>query len=610
MKRRLLAFAALGALAVGASLNAAGRHSAGSAVWAVATAGILLPLTLNVVRSLLRRDVGVDAIALVAIASALALGEYLAGAVVALMLAGGNALEEYASGRARRELTRLLERMPRIAHRRRGEKLEEIRVDELCVGDIVVVRAGEVVPVDGEVVSPVAAIDESALTGEALPVERIRGAEVRSGSANAGDAFDLCTTRTAEHSAYAAIVRLVRQAETDPAPFVRIADRYAMTFLPLTLGVAGVAWLASGESRRFLAVMVVATPCPLILAAPIAFIAGVSRAARHGIIVKGGGVIERLAGARTVLLDKTGTLTLGQASIERIVQLDGLPRDEVLRLAASLDQLSAHALAEALVHDAEARGLALAPPADVEEGRGMGIAGVVEGRRVAVGSSTWLRGRGYADAEEAARALDGGLDAGRARILVGVDGRLVGAVVMADKLRHDATSLVAKLRAAGIRRVVLTTGDRPAVARAVGSALGVDSIHAEQSPEDKLELVRALRADPELRSVVMVGDGVNDAPALALADVGIALGAAGATVASETADAVIVVDRVDRVLDALRIGARSLAIARQSILAGMALSVAAMGAAAAGLLQPVPGALLQEAIDVAVIVNALRALRD
>jgi heavy metal translocating P-type ATPase len=610
MKRRLLAFAALGALAVGASLNAAGRQSAGSAVWAVATAAILLPLALNVVRSLLRRDVGVDAIALVAIASALALGEYLAGAVVALMLAGGNALEEYASGRARRELTRLLERMPRIAHRRRGEKLEEIRVDELCVGDIVVVRAGEVVPVDGEVVSPVAAIDESALTGEALPVERMRGAEVRSGSANAGDAFDLCTTRTAEHSAYAAIVRLVRQAETEPAPFVRIADRYAMTFLPLTLGVAGVAWLASGESRRFLAVMVVATPCPLILAAPIAFIAGVSRAARHGIIVKGGGVIERLAGARTVLLDKTGTLTLGQASVERIVQLDGLPSDEVLRLAASLDQLSAHALAEALVHDAEARGLALAPPGDVEEGRGMGIAGVVEGRRVAVGSSTWLRGRGYADAEEAARALDGGLDAGRARIFVGVDGRLVGAVVMADKLRDDATSLVAKLRAAGIRRVVLTTGDRPAVARAVGSALGVDSIHAEQSPEDKLELVRALRADPELRSVVMVGDGVNDAPALALADVGIALGAAGATVASETADAVIVVDRVDRVLDALRIGARSLAIARQSILAGMALSVAAMGAAAAGLLQPIPGALLQEAIDVAVIVNALRALRD
>jgi cation transport ATPase len=282
----------------------------------------------------------------------------------------------------------------------------------------------------------------------------------------------------------------------------------------------------------------------------------------------------------------------------------------VLRLAASLDQLSAHSLAEALVHDAQVRGLALASPGDVEEGRGMGIAGVVDGQRVAVGSSAWLRRCGFADAEEAARALDGGLDAGRARILVGVDGRLVGAVVMADKLRDDATSPVAKLRAVGIRRVVLTTGDRLAVARAVGSALGVDSIHAEQSPEDKLELVRSLRADPELRTVVMVGDGVNDASALALADVGIALGAAGATVASETADAVIVVDRVDRVLDALRIGARSLAIARQSILVGMALSVGAMGAAAAGLLQPVPGALLQEAIDVAVIVNALRALRD
>jgi heavy metal translocating P-type ATPase len=609
MWQRLLALAALAALAAGALLHAAGEPSAGSAVWAASTASILIPLVGSVARSLMRRDVGVDAIALVAIASALALGQYLAGAVVALMLAGGNALEEYATRRAGRELTRLLERMPRVAHLRRNGAIEELPVEEVRAGDIVVVRAGEVVPVDGIVVSDAAVIDESALTGEPLPVGRARGGEIRSGSANAGDPFDLRATRPAAQSAYAAIVRLVRQAETERAPFVRMADRYAAGFLPLALAVAGGAWAYSGNSTRFLAVMVVATPCPLILAAPIAFIAGVSRAARRGVIVKSGGVIERLGEARSVLLDKTGTLTLGLPGVERVVVFDGVNPDELLRLAASVDQLSAHVLAEALVHDAEARGVALVAPERVEEGRGQGVEGTVEGRRVAVGSSSWLHSRGYTGAEQAARNLDGGLDGGMARILVGVDGALAGAVIMGDHVRADAHSLVERLHAAGIRHVAMATGDRASVAEAVGAALGVDRVYAEQSPEDKLEIVRAMRADPALQTVVMVGDGVNDAPALALADVGIAMGAAGGTVSSDTADAVVVLDRVDRVLDALQIGRRSLRIARQSVLAGIALSAVAMAAAAAGLLTPVFGALLQEVIDVAVIANALRALR-
>jgi heavy metal translocating P-type ATPase len=609
MWQRLLALAALAALAAGALLHAAGEPSAGSAVWAASTASILIPLVGSVARSLMRRDVGVDAIALVAIASALALGQYLAGAVVALMLAGGNALEEYATRRAGRELTRLLERMPRIAHLRRNGAIEELPVEEVRAGDIVVVRAGEVVPVDGVVVSDAAVIDESALTGEPLPVGRARGGEIRSGSANAGDPFDLRATRPAADSAYAAIVRLVRQAETERAPFVRMADRYAAGFLPLALAVAGGAWAFSGNSTRFLAVMVVATPCPLILAAPIAFIAGVSRAARRGVIVKSGGVIERLGEARSVLLDKTGTLTLGLPGVERVVAFDGLGPDELLRLAASVDQLSAHVLAEALVHDAGARGVALVAPEHVEEGRGQGVEGTVDGRRVAVGSSLWLHSRGYTGAEQAARDLDGGLDGGMARIFVGVDGALAGAVVMGDHVRADAHSLVDRLHAAGIRHVAMATGDRASVADAVGAALGVDRVYAEQSPEDKLEIIRSMRADPALQTVVMVGDGVNDAPALALADIGIAMGAAGGTVSSDTADAVVVLDRVDRVLDALQIGRRSLRIARQSVLAGIALSAVAMAAAAAGLLTPVFGALLQEVIDVAVIANALRALR-
>jgi heavy metal translocating P-type ATPase len=608
MWRPLLALASLGALAAGAVLHAAGAGTEGNAVWAVSTAAILGPLIWSVVRSLLRRDVGVDAIALVAIVSALVLGQFLAGAVVALMLAGGNALEFYATRRAGRELTRLLERMPRVAHRRSGSAIEEVSVGSLLPGDIVVVRAGEVVPVDGSVASPVAVLDEAALTGEPLPVRRSHGGEVRSGSANAGDAFDLLATREADASTYAGIVRLVRQAEEGRAPFVRLADRYAAVFLPLALAVAGGAWLYSGNSMRFLAVMVVATPCPLILAAPIAFVAGVSRAARRGVIVKSAAVIERLGQARTVLFDKTGTLTLGLPAVEQILVFDGVQPEELLRLAASVDQLSAHVLAEALVHDAEARGLVLTAPTDVEEGPGQGIEGVVDGRRVAVGSSAWLLTRGYADAENVARGLDGGLDAGMARILIGVDGALGGAVVMGDHVREDAHMLVEALRREGIRHVAMVTGDRAAVADSVGAGLGLDRVYAQLSPEDKLDVVRTLRSSPDLCPVVMVGDGINDAPALALADVGIAMGGVGATVSSETADAVIVLDRVDRVVDAVRIGRRSLGIARQSVMVGMGLSLVAMAAAAAGFLAPVFGALLQEVIDVAVIANALRAL--
>jgi heavy metal translocating P-type ATPase len=609
VSNRLLAAGVLAAIGAGSLLHLASEPEAGDAVWAGATAVVLVPLAWSVGKSLLRGDVGVDAIALVAMAAALALDEYLAGAVVGLMLAGGNALEDYAAGRARRELSSLVARAPRIAHRRRGDLVEEVPVEQLLVGDQVVVRAGEVVPVDGIVASAEAVLDESALTGEPLPVSCKRGAPVRSGSANAGEAFELRATRPASESAYAAIVRLVRQAESQKAPFVRMADRYAAVFLPVTLAAAGLAWGLSGDPVRALAVLVVATPCPLILAAPVAILAGVSRAARAGVIVKGGAAVEQLGEAQTVVLDKTGTLTLGLPEIERLVVFDGLEPDETLRLAASLDQLSAHSLAEALVHGAQRRGLALSFPEDVEEGPGQGAEGVVDGRRVAVGSAAWLRARGYEVPDGAVARLDAENGAGSGRVLVGVEGRLAAAVFLADHLRPDARGLVEGLRQAGIRHVAMATGDRAAVADEIGREVGVDRVYAEQTPEEKLELVRSLQADGALRPVVMVGDGVNDAPALALADVGIAMGAAGATVASETADAVILVDRIERVADAVRIGRRSLAIARQSVLAGIGLSLVAMVFAALGFIPPVFGALLQEGIDVAVILNALRALR-
>ena len=606
---RLLALVCLALIALGGALSLLGAGAAGDAVWAATVVLMLAPLTWSILRTLAQGRVGVDAIALVAMAGALAIGEYLAGAVIALMLSGGNALEASASRRARRELTALLERMPTVAHRRGGAGWEEVPVDRLGVGDVVLVRAGELVPVDGTVQNAEVILDESTLTGESLPVTLARGAAVQSGVANAGDAFELRATRPAAESAYANLVRLVRAAETQRAPFIRLADHYAAFFLPVTLAVAAAAWILAGDPERAVAVLVVATPCPLILAAPIAIVSGVSRAARAGVIVKGGTAIERLGEARAVLLDKTGTLTLGEPAVQETIAIGEWREEEVLRLAASLDQLSAHVLAEALVHDAERRGLQLAEPADAVEEPGQGIEGTVEGRRVAVGSAAWVGGRGH-EVGDAAALGDAGDDAGLAKVLVGVDGQLAGVVVMADRLREDARGLAGKLREAGVRRVAMVTGDRAAVAERIAAETGLDDVYAERSPEQKLDVVRAMRADPDLSPVVMVGDGVNDAPALALADVGIAMGGPGATISSDTADAVIVVDRIDRVATAIQIGRRALGIARQSVLFGIGLSLVAMGFAAAGYLPPIAGALLQEGIDVAVILNALRALTD
>jgi heavy metal translocating P-type ATPase len=603
---RLIALTTLVLIAGGAALHIAGAGTAGDAVWAATVAVMLIPLTISIVRTLIQGRVGVDAIALVAMAGALAVGEYLAGAVIALMLSGGNALEAMASRRARRELTALLERMPKIAHRRAGDSWEEVSVESLEIGDVVLVRPGELVPVDGTVRSAEATLDEAALTGEPMPVAHVRGGFVKSGTANAGEAFEIEATHLASESAYANIVRLVRSAETERAPFVRLADRYAAIFLPVTLVIAAAAWAFSADPVRAVAVLVVATPCPLILAAPIAIISGVSRAARSGVIVKGGGAIERLGEARTVLLDKTGTLTLGHPTVREVISLDGGGEEEALRLAASLDQLSPHVLAEALVHDAERRGLKLAEPSEAVEAPGQGMEGTVDGRRVAVGSSAWLRARGY-EVEAAAATGGDGDAAGLAKVLVGVDGRLAAVVVMADRVRDDARDLARKLRESGVVQVAMVTGDRRSIAERIAADTGLDRVYAELEPEEKLDVVKGMRSEPDLAPVAMVGDGVNDAPALAVADVGIAMGGPGATVSSETADAVITVDQIDRVATAVSIGRRSLGIARQSVVFGIGLSGVAMVFAAFGYIPPVAGALLQEGIDVAVILNALRA---
>ena len=595
-------------LLVGGLLALLGWVTAAHIVWAISVIAVLLPLGVSVARSLLHGQYGVDLIALLAMVSALTVGEYLAAAIVALMLSGGNALEAYAQRHARRELTALLARAPQIAHRRTGESWEEVAVDELDTDDTVLVRAGETVPVDGALLGE-ATLGESTMTGESLPVTRAIGTEIASGISNAGDAFEIRALRPAAQSAYNALVQLVEAAETERAPFVRTADRYAVIFLPVTLVLATFAWAISGDPVRAVAVLVVATPCPLILAAPIALISGLSRAARLGVIVKGGTAMERLGEARSVLLDKTGTLTLGTPQIRYVLPFDQTGEDELLRLAASVDQLSAHVLAEALVAAAEERGLALERPSAVIEQPGQGIEGGLPSGRITVGSASWLESRGC-NTDDATERLNSGAGTNSfARVLVGKDKKVIGAIVVADSVRDDAATMIKRLRKAGVRQVVMATGDHQAVADEIASSLDLDRVHAEMTPEGKLDVVRQLRADQQLKPVVMVGDGVNDAPALALADVGIAMGGRGATVSAETADVVIAVDRIGRVADALDIGRRTLMIARQSVIAGISLSIIAMLFAAAGLLPPVAGALLQEVIDVAVILNALRALR-
>ncbi len=610
-RARLLAAYALLSIVVGGVLHLAGAGAAGDTVWRVAVALLAAELAVEVGHTILvDHQMGVDTIALVAMVGSLALGQELAGVVVGFMFSGGAALEDIASAHARRELSALIARAPKVAQLRVGDHLEQVPVEQVGVGDVVVVRTGEVAPVDGELVSEEAVVDTSTLSGEPLPVTIAAGAPVLSGSANAGAPFDVRAARPAVESSYAALVRLVQQAQTQRAPFVRMADRYAGFFLPATLLLASTAWIVSSDPVRALAVVVVATPCPLILAAPIALVSGLSRAARIGILVKGAGGIETLGVARTVLFDKTGTLTVGVPEVREVVARGETDSNELLRLAASVDRMSAHVLGAALVRAAGAYGLSLATPTAIREDPGQGISGTVEGRTVAVGSHSFLLAAGVPADEVDGATLLSGRGSGEAQVLVGVDGHLAGVIVMADELRPDADSIVQRLRGEGIRHIAMVTGDRRSVADRVGDQLGVDRVYAQQAPEEKLEIVRRLRADPRLRPVIMVGDGVNDAPALALADLGIAMGAAGATVSSETADAVITVDRVDRVADAIHIGRRSLRIARQSVLAGMGLSIAAMGFAAAGYLSPVEGAVLQEVIDVAVIVNALRALRD
>ena len=595
----LLAVPAAG-LALGFVARALGPPPWAAWVWGAATVPVLVALILEIASALRRGELGLDIVAALSMTAALAVGEALAAAIVALMYAGGKYLESFADRRARREMTALLARVPRTAVRHRDGALEQVAIEAIVPGDRLVVRRGDVVPVDGSVAAGLAVLDQSTLTGEALPVTLSAGGSVMSGSSNVGDAFDLTAARGAAESTYAGIVRLVEAAQRAKAPMARLADRYAMFFLVVTLVMAAGAWAWTGDAIRAVAVLVVATPCPLILAVPVAIVSGLSRAAKHGVLVKGGKALETLARIRSLVIDKTGTLTHGRARVVS-VEAAGFAPEEVVRIAASLDQVSKHIIAQAIVAEAHKRRLRLAVPTAVVEEPGEGIEGMVEGRRVIVG------GLGFVT-----RKLDGAgatlrrpAQPGAAVAAVAIDGKLAGQFVLSDALRAETAAVLRALRRLGLERIVVATGDRREVAEAVTAGLPIDAVRAELTPDQKVMVVLSERKHG---AVMMAGDGVNDAPALAAADVGLALGASGTAASAEAADVVLLVDQLDRVVTGIRIAQRSRFIALQSVVAGIGISLAGMTAAALGHITPVEGALLQEAIDVAVILNALRAL--
>ncbi|MEO8220858.1 MAG: heavy metal translocating P-type ATPase [Specibacter sp.] len=555
------------------------------------------------IRDMVHGRWGVDLLAVTAIISTIVVGEYIAALIVVLMLSGGTALEKYASGRAQAELTALLDRAPQSAHREdRGGVLEDIAVTDVAAGDVLLIRPAEVVPVDGRLLSTAASFDESAITGESLPVELGQGDGILSGSVNGPVAVRMEATATADDSQYSRIVALVQGAAISRAPVVRLADRYAVPFTLLSLVIAGVAWLLSRDALRFAEVLVVATPCPLLIAAPVAFLGGMSRSARNGIIVKSGGTLEQLAKVATVVFDKTGTLTQGRPTLEEVrvaAKNQGFPNaDELLALAASAEQYSSHVLATSVVNAALDRGLKLSRPKQAVEHATDGVSALVGDHWVVVGKRSFV-------SENTGVVPEPDLRGGQLAVHVGADSQYVGALIMSDPLRDNAVETLASLRHLGVAHALMVTGDAPSTAEHIASQAGISQVRAGCRPADKVTIVRSILQRP----VMMVGDGINDAPVLAAADVGVAMGAKGSTAASESAHVVIMVDDLSKVYSAVRIGKDTVRIAVQSIWIGILLSLGLMVFAAAGLIPAVAGALSQELVDLATIFNALRALK-
>jgi heavy metal translocating P-type ATPase len=555
----------------------------------------------DMIQTLREGKYGVDILAITAIVATIAVGQYWASLVIVVMLTGGETLEDFAAHRARRELSALLERAPTLAHVLRNEEIVDVKISAVKPGDIVVIKPHEIVPVDGELVSDSGEFDESSLTGESLPVTKKAGDFVMSGALNGETAVQIRATADAKHSQYEQIIQLVREAESQPAPFVRLADRYAVPFTIISYAIAGVAWALSGEAVRFAEVLVVASPCPLILAAPIALISGMSRASKHGIIVKNGAVLEKMNSATVMAFDKTGTLTKGELVVDHIDATAGISEDKLLSLAAGTEINSSHILAKSLIDFAKEHKVKLAPAKNIREIAGDGVFATVNGDKIVLGRINFLQQNKIKNLPTDSHADDA------ATIFVAVNNEFVGHIAFADKVRREAKKTLRELKQSGIKETVMLTGDRRDTAEKIGKLAGVDKVYAELLPKDKVEIMRNLCG--RKNSVAMVGDGVNDAPVLATADIGIAMGARGSTAASESADAVIMLDDLEHVVTLRKISRRTIRVALQSVWTGIALCLVLELVAAVGFIPALAGAGLQELIDVTVIFNALRAHR-
>ena len=583
--------------AIGIILAVSGAGAAVQWVFSIYALAIAAWQAVRMVRDILRGHWGLDILAVTAIVATVLVGEYVAALLVVLMLTGGEALEDYASRRAKRELDALLTRAPQLAHRMQGDRIVDIRADEVRPGDVLLVRPSEIVPVDATLSSLEGAMDESSITGESVPAEKQAGDQVLSGSVNGQLAVEIIASATAADSQYQQIVALVAEAADSKAPVVRLADRYAVPFTVFSLALASVAWWLSGDSARFAEVLVLATPCPLLIAAPVAFIGGMSRAARNGVIVKGGGVLEQLASAKTAVFDKTGTLTYGAPTLVAIRPENGFGADELLGVVASAEQYSSHVLATSMIEAARNRGIRLTEADRASEQATNGVQATIEGRDVVVGKFAFV-------AEHAPDAARTTIAPGELAVYVGIDGSFAGALLASDRVRDNAKATLDRLGELGVRETMMLTGDAQATADHIAAEIGITSVRAECLPGDKVHEVAAVARRP----VIMVGDGVNDAPVLAAADVGIAMGAKGATAASESADAVILVDDISRTAKAVEIGRDTVRIALQSIWLGIIVSVGLMIIAAFGIIPATAGALLQEVVDLATILAALRAI--
>ncbi|MFA7286699.1 MAG: heavy metal translocating P-type ATPase [Patescibacteria group bacterium] len=564
-----------------------------------------LPTGYRIIRSALRGQMGADFIALAAILTALIMGQYLAGVAILLMLTTGEALDSYAQGRATAELTKLLENTPRTAHRQQTNgQIEDIPIEAVVIGDTLIIKPSEIVPIDCVVIQGDITIDESAITGESLPVSKSPGSIVYSGSITTDQPFTARATSTSAASRYQTIVRLVRNAQEERSPIVRLADKYAGQFTIATFLLAGLAWFVSGDPTRMLAVLVVASPCPLILAAPIAMISGISKAASRGVIMKSGSALERLAGARGLIFDKTGTLTVGKPTAVRIVAFDAHTEDDVLSIAASVDQLSTHVFARAIVAEAQSKKLQLVYPEAFSEVISHGTVGTIKGTRYVVGSLQHIHKQKLAIPTTLAAIEATAREEGLSVVCVASETAILGYILFADVIQPDVHDLFQKIRSHSLQKIVMLTGDKIAVAEKISAAVGIEEYHAELLPEDKVLWVKKLQT--EHGPMAMVGDGINDAPALAAASVGIAIAHGGATAASETGDIIITGAGIANIHDAIHIAQRSSQLAKQSIGVGMGLSIGLMVFAAFGYIPPVLGAVLQEVVDVIVIANALR----